>query len=367
MPRQVDAPIDPETYVTSPQLAISTNPEETPATPASNNTEPTGTQTEASGFEDWRPVVTATPPPVSRSKLKTALLVFGTVVSTAVLVWYLAPPELFKWPKAPAAPPPIPAITLAPGTALPEPGIPFRHPLKSGGFGPEMVVVPPGQFQMGSPPTEVDWSLDEGPIRQVTIARFAIGVTEITLADWQLCVKQGQCPDVQHEPNATVDIDDAIQTVSWQDAQSYVTWLNSETGANYRLPSESEFEYAARAGTDTAYWWGNRMGWDWANCYECSNKFGPAKTFPRNNWALYGTAGYPWEWVQDCYVGDYADAPKDGTARELDECTKRTLRGVGRSADRYSNDATSRKLNGFRVAQSLNSAPNPYCTLDMRK
>ena len=120
--------------------------------------------------------------------------------------------------------------------------------------------------------------------------------------------------------------------VSWEDAQSYVTWLSRETGESYRLPSESEWEYAARAGTATKYSWGNEIGVNRANCDGCGSRWdnqrtAPVGSFAPNGFGLYDMHGNVWEWVEDCWNGSYAGAPSDGGAWRSGDCAKRVLRG----------------------------------------
>jgi formylglycine-generating enzyme required for sulfatase activity len=255
-------------------------------------------------------------------------------------------------------------LALVPvGGALPAVGMVFRHALKGGGMGPEMVLLPGGRFLMGSPKTEAG-DADEGPVRAVTLPSFAIGVTELTFADWDLCVSRGGCDGHHPDDRDWGRGNRPVINMSWEDARRYVEWLQAETGAAYRLPSESEWEYAARAGTQTAYWWGDEIGRNRANCDECGSQWdnqstAPVKSFSANGFGLYDTSGNVFEWVQDCYVGSYAAAPADGRAVEKADCEARVLRGASwydrpawlRSANRSWN-APSNRLDdrGFRVA-----------------
>jgi formylglycine-generating enzyme required for sulfatase activity len=201
-------------------------------------------------------------------------------------------------------------LALALPSSGPAVGERFRDPLRDGGEGPEMVVVPAGRFRMGSN----NGDDDEKPVHWVTISRaFGIGTTEVTFADYdrfaratgrELPKDQGWGRDRR-----------PVINVSWQDATAYADWLSDQTGAEYRLPSEAEWEYAARAGTTTAYWWGDqppvcRAGahngakfYDNAACDDIGTE--PVASYSANPWGLYDTAGNVWEWVEDWY-DDYS-------------------------------------------------------------
>ena len=235
---------------------------------------------------------------------------------------------------------------------------------------PEMVVVPAGSYLMGSPEDEVDRDPDEGPVHRVTIDEpFAVGRYEVTFAEWDACHADGGCthlPDDQGWGRGTRPVVD----VSWNDAEEYVRWLSGETGKRYRLLSESEWEYAARAGTTTRYWWGDDIGPNRANCDGCGSPWdtrqtAPAGSFPANAFGLHDMHGNVWERVQDCWNQSYQDAPGDGSAWESRECNQRVVRGGGfgtrprylRSANRGWNSSDSRLFfgaeAGFRVARKL--------------
>ena len=227
---------------------------------------------------------------------------------------------------------------------------------------PELVVVPAGSYAMGS--EEGDQS--EQPRHRVNIDRpFAIGRYEVTLAQWKACVDDGGCkymPDkdgmAPHKP---------VFNVSWVDAQQYVDWLSKKTGKDYRLPSEAEWEYAARAGTSTSYWWGDSIGTGNANCNKCGGEWdrvAPAEVDAHapNPFGIYGMNGGVWEWSSDCWFDDHKGAPADGSVRDKPNCRSRVLRGgswrndasYARSASRFTYDHDVRYvLNGFRVARSV--------------
>jgi formylglycine-generating enzyme required for sulfatase activity len=225
----------------------------------------------------------------------------------------------------------------------------------------EMVVVPSGDFDMGG--REMPF---ESPPHKVTIAAsFAIARRETTFAEWDACVADGGCshkPDDQGWGRGNQPVID----VSWQDAKSFVAWLAKKTGKNYRLPSEAEWEYAARAGTVQKFWWGKDAGKSNANCDGCGDvslhKTMPVGSFRPNGFGLYDTSGNAYEWVEDCWNDSYAKAPKDGTAWTSGQCSQRVLRGgsfannfsAATSAARFRYDLDVRYYaNGFRVARDL--------------
>ena len=252
--------------------------------------------------------------------------------------------------------------------ALNQPGETFSDALASGGAGPEMVVVPEGSFRMGCVSGR-DCEGDEHPVHQVTIPQpFALSVYEVTFADWEACANAGGCS--RHRPRDPAGWgrgNRPVIDVSWEDAQSYVSWLSRETGEVYRLPSESEWEYAARAGTATSYSWGNEIGRNRANCEDCGSQWdeegtAPVGSFPANRWGLHDMHGNVWEWTGDCYNDSYTGAPGDGSAWRRGDCRKRVLRGGSwyfnprllRAAYRYRNSTGFRSLDfGFRVARTL--------------
>jgi formylglycine-generating enzyme required for sulfatase activity len=148
---------------------------------------------------------------------------------------------------------------------------------------PEMIVVPAGDFMVGSPPTEKDRSNDEEPLHRVTFAKpFAVSKFDVTFSDWDACVSVGGCP----QKGAANDKgwgrgSRPVIFVSWADAQVYAAWLSRMTGKKYRLLSEAEWEYAARAGATTAYSWGDEIGKNNANCNRCGSQWDNKQTAPR--------------------------------------------------------------------------------------
>ena len=244
----------------------------------------------------------------------------------------------------------------------------FAEALQSGGRGPAMVVIPTGAFRMGCLSSDADCRDSEKPPHEVRIGQpFALSVHEATFADWYACLAYGGCR--KHEP------DDRgwgrgsrpVISVSWDDAQAYVLWLSAQTGAEYRLPSESEWEYAARAGTTTKYSWGDEVGVNRTNCRGCGSRWdysrtAPVGSFRPNGFGLYDMHGNVFEWVQDCWKGSYRGAPSDGSAWLWRDCEERVLRGGSwnyfpktlRAAYRNRNTAGVRSdLVGFRVARTL--------------
>ena len=217
--------------------------------------------------------------------------------------------------------------SAAPG-AQPTEGSVFRDCAEC----PEMVVVPAGSYRMGSPAEETDRDPDEGPVHRVTISEpFAVGRYEVTFAQWDACHADGGCshhPDDQGWGRGNRPVVD----VSWDDAQEYVRWLSGETGQDYRLLSESEWEYVARAGTTTRYWWGNEIGRNRANCNGCGSRWdarqtAPVGSFSPNAFGLHDVHGNVEEWVQDCWSDGYAGAPIDGSVWESEFClTGRLIR-----------------------------------------
>ena len=233
---------------------------------------------------------------------------------------------------------------------------------------PEMVVVPAGSFMMGSAPGEESRGSDEGPVHRVTIAKpFAVGKYEVTFAEWDACVVAGGCGGHRPGDRGWGRGRRPVINVNWDDAKAYVRWLSDKTGKQYRLPSESEWEYAARAGTTTRYNWGHDIGRNRANCDGCGSRWdneqtAPAGSFSANPFGLHDMHGNVWEWVEDCWNERYVGAPSDGSAWTDGNCSRRVLRGgswdfiprVLRSAYRNRNRAGYRYfIFGFRVARTL--------------
>ncbi len=227
----------------------------------------------------------------------------------------------------------------------------------------EMVVVPAGSFMMGSN----KWEPDEEPVHKVTIAKpFAVGKFEVTFAEWDACVAAGGC-QLKPEDHGWGRGKRPVINVSWDDiTKQFLPWLSRKTGNQYRLLTEAEWEYAARAGTSTMYAFGDTLTKKQAQFSKVS--WGSAKQtvevgkFRANAFGLHDLHGNVWEWVQDCYNNSYRGAPNDGSAVATGKCGRRVLRGGAwddspqglRSADRYWYDPNRRSLNfGFRVVRML--------------
>jgi len=196
--------------------------------------------------------------------------------------------------------------------------------LDSTHLGPEMVFLPGGTFTMGSPADEAGRSNGEWPQHRVSIAPFAIGRYEVTFEEYDVFARDTgrQLPDDRGWGRGRRP----VIHVSWEDAQAYAAWLSKKTGKPYRLPTEAEWEYAARAGTATAYYWGNdaRQACQFANVSEnafgCEDGFpertAPVGSFQANAFGLQDMLGNVWEWVADCWHDDYQGAPADGRSWE---------------------------------------------------
>ena len=259
---------------------------------------------------------------------------------------------------------------------------------------PEMVVVPAGEFLMGSPESEAWRADDEGPVHLVRIAApFAVGVYEVTFAQWDACEQDGGCRGHKPDDEGRGRGRRPVEHMSWEDAQAYVGWLSEKTGRRYRLPSESEWEYAARAGSRTSRPWGgsesgqcrhangadaafkrhreemSRMisgvkNMTVALCDDGHATSAPVGRFKANAWGLHDVLGNVWEWTKDCWNDSYAGAPADGGAWRSGGCSHSVLRGGSwyngprylRSANRYRfiiNPYNRQRGFGFRVVRML--------------
>ena len=229
---------------------------------------------------------------------------------------------------------------------------------------PEMVVIPGGRFRMGCVSGR-GCADDERPVHEVRVESFEISKYEVTFEEY----------DRFTAATGRERADDSgwgrgrrpVINVSWRDAVAYVEWLSAQTGNRYRLPSEAEWEYAVRAGTETAYSWGNEIGRNRANCDGCGSQWddrrtAPVGSFSPNAWGLHDMHGNVWEWVQDCRNGNYQGAPRDGSAWESGDRSRRVLRGGSwyarpgdlRAANRFTISSGLRFYDyGFRVARTL--------------
>ena len=277
---------------------------------------------------------------------------------------------------------------------------------------PRMVVIPAGEFTMGSPASEAGRGLDEGPQRQVSIAQpFALGRSEVTVAEFRrFADESGYRTEAERDTRAQgcsgfIYADPAAQNpdprlvtswrspglaqadshpvlcVSWNDARAYAQWLSKKSGKRYRLPTEAEWEYAARAGSATSRYWGDDPAqacrfanvadqsrfqtWGFGQKHECTDGHyftAPAGGYSPNRFGLYDMLGNVWEWTEDCWNASYAGAPPDGVAWLSGDCSQRVCRGgswstvprFARSATRHKNAADYRdNLTGFRLARTL--------------
>ncbi|MEL7546520.1 MAG: SUMF1/EgtB/PvdO family nonheme iron enzyme [Pseudomonadota bacterium] len=226
---------------------------------------------------------------------------------------------------------------------------------------PDMVAIPGGTFEMGSAQDEPGHEPWEAPQHTVVLASFSMSRHEVTFDDWQRCLDDGGCNG--YEP---LDRDfgrgtNPVMGISWDDAQTYIRWLSQKTGRPYRLPTEAEWEYAARAGTETAYWWGDRFDRNKVPLDAPISVVGLAE----NPFGLKGMLGNLREWVEDCYDNSYESAPGNGNAQSRIGCNQRVLRGghydASEAAHRSANRARGRtdirdRAYGFRIASSNTEA-----------
>jgi formylglycine-generating enzyme required for sulfatase activity len=244
---------------------------------------------------------------------------------------------------------------------------------------PEMVVVPSGSFTMGSP----EGGASEEPQHLVKFeGAFAVGKYAVTFAEWGACIEAGGCNGYRPHDRGWGRGDRPVIEVSWEDAQAYVKWLSGRTGKTYRLLSEAEREYVARAGTKTRFWWGPSISTQQANYDGNSTTYGgpkgvyrgrtmPVYAFEPNPWGLFQVHGNVLEWTADCWHGGYSGAPGDGSPWTVDQrsgrCDNRVLRGGSwfhgpgylRAAARFEAAFNDRERPySFRVARTTDAAPS---------
>ena len=222
---------------------------------------------------------------------------------------------------------------------------------------PEMISLPGGSFAMGS-----NDDPSEKPVRRVAIKPFAISKFPITVREWNACVAAKACA---YSPTGN---DNApVTNISWNDAQQFIGWLSQLTQKTFRLPSEAEWEYAARGGTTTKFWWGDQLQTGMANCKGCGEPYDTAQplkvgSFKPNPFGLHDMGGNVQQWVSDCWHKNYVGAPADGSPWIEAGCTSHVIRSgswrnnpdYARAASRDHYDTNVRyPTHGFRIAHSL--------------
>ncbi len=248
-----------------------------------------------------------------------------------------------------------PAIVQPEAPPVPEAPAALDGPFRDCEACPLMARIPGGTYLRGSPEGEAGRNAYEGPQREVTVPAFAMGVYEVSRDEWNACAADGGCPDKGY----SVDGSMPALGVSFREGERFVAWLSKKAGRSYRIPTEAEWEYAARGGSQSAYWWGER--------YESGRVAtgAPAAVgaHAANGFGLHDVTGNAREWVADCYVNNYVNAPDDGRAVTEGDCGKRVVRGGAwtnppvdlRVANRSRIDAGVRaQYMGLRVAADLN-------------
>lgn len=224
----------------------------------------------------------------------------------------------------------VPAPAVIPPNPVFKPNLPFDL---------EMVTMQPGMFTMGSKSSEERRSSTEGPRQDVLFDYYyEIGKYEVTFEQWDACVADGGCGGYKPDDGGWGRGKRPVINVSWDDAQLFIKWLNEKSGGEYRLPSEAEWAYAARAGTETAFYTGDTISSDDANfnaeqSYKGSEpgaylrKTVEVGQYPPNPLGLHDVIGNAFEWVQDCWNDTHRGAPNDGSAREDGDCSYRVMKG----------------------------------------
>lgn len=240
---------------------------------------------------------------------------------------------------------------------------PIRDRLRNGGQGPQMIKIPSGRFSMGNKQGFGSLGIQERPAHDVNIKTFYMARYETTFTEYSRFARATGAK-LPNDSGFGRDNHPVIN-VNWNDAQAYVKWLSSETGKNYYLPSESQWEYAAKSGTTTEYWWGNHLKRGYAVCFGCGTAWDNRSTAPvgsirPNAFGLYDTSGNVMEWVQDCHNKNYKGAPDNGQPWLSGNCKKRIIRGgtfnkpinFARNSARFHLPIRARSnMLGFRVAR----------------
>jgi formylglycine-generating enzyme required for sulfatase activity/serine/threonine protein phosphatase PrpC len=240
-----------------------------------------------------------------------------------------------------------PAETSTQPTSVPEvvvaQPVELRDPLSSGGEGPLMVRIPAGTFMMGA--KAFGGESDELPRHERRIDAFAMSKFEVTIGEYRrfATATNRRMPSLSGPEEEQLP----MVLVSWEDAVAYANWLSQQTGQRYRLPTEAQWEYAARGGTESTYWWGVDLGSENAHCFDCKTGLNPrlptrVGRFAANPFGLHDTAGNVMEWTRDCYHNTYKAAPADDSVWEGGDCSVRVVRGgaygsVGTSSLRSAN------------------------------
>jgi formylglycine-generating enzyme required for sulfatase activity len=278
-------------------------------------------------------------------------------------------------------PKPKPSFVPPPPKPVPAAGKVFQDRLKDGSLGPKMVIIPAGSFRMGGIQSSYG---DEQPVHRVSVGEFAMGMYEVTVGEFKKFVnatgyrtdaeKQGSCGILNKNGfwsnkegynwrnlNFYQNHNHPVTCISWNDATAYTKWLSNQTGKNYHLPTETEWEYAARAGTETSYWWGNNIGKNRANCDDCGSQWdekstAPVGSFEDNKFGLYDTSGNVWEWTCSEYENKYKGKETQcvTTANHLSVRGGSWFSGMVnlRSSYRYRNTPITRDGDvGFRVSR----------------
>lgn len=241
---------------------------------------------------------------------------------------------------------PAPVAPTKPST----PAVPAGNTARDCDSCPLMASLPGGVFIMGSPEGEPGRNPYEGPQHEVAIKAFRIGVYEVTVGEWGQCVAAGTCAA---KPGSDQNM--PVLRVSWNEAKAYARWLSGKTGKSYRLPTETEWEYAARAGTTGAWHWGDRF--DATKLARVEVR--PVGSFDPNPFGLHDMLSNAREWVEDCYANNFTETPRDGSAARNGDCSVRVVRGGGASSQPNDTRVANRIRNkpgdqirymGFRVA-----------------